>query len=118
MSGRAIQTYTCDRGELCFEWPGDPEMLRKVFMSDAHDLVKDKIKGVQIGLLKFHSIEILHFFYVIISIKMFIALCRVIQFCTDLIGNSFVVYEFLPDAVKILCSFVIPYNLPIGLGWV
>ena len=53
MSGRAIQTYTCDRGELYFEWPGDPEMLRKVFMSDAHDLVKDKIKGVQLDSLNF-----------------------------------------------------------------
>lgn len=51
MSKRAIQTYTCDRGELCFEWLGDPEMLRKVFMSDAHDLVKDKIKGARLDSL-------------------------------------------------------------------
>lgn len=53
MSKRAIQTYTCDRGELRFKWLGDPEMPRKVFMSDAHDLVKDKIKGVQLDSLNF-----------------------------------------------------------------
>ena len=51
MSKRAIQTYTCDRGELCFKWPGDPEIPGKVFMSDAHDLVKDKIKGARLDSL-------------------------------------------------------------------
>lgn len=47
MSERAILDIYLRWGDLCFERSGDPEMPRKVFMSDAHDLVKDKIKGAQ-----------------------------------------------------------------------
>ena len=48
MSEKAILDIYLWWGDLCFEWPGDPEIPGKVFMSDAHDLVKDKIKGAQI----------------------------------------------------------------------
>ena len=47
MSERDLLDIYCGGGELCFEWSGDPEIPGKVFMSDAHDLVKDKIKGAQ-----------------------------------------------------------------------
>ena len=47
MSERDLLVIYLWWGDLCFEWSSDPEIPGKVFMSDAHDLVKDKIKGAQ-----------------------------------------------------------------------